>query len=197
MIGYIKGTVLEVKDSTCTVLTSSGVGYEVLVPIGTLKEITQGKEVGLYIKTIVKEDAIELYGFHTRQEKDTFELLLGINKLGPKIAMNIVSLFSFKELEELALKDDWRSLTHVPGVGPKLSKRILWELKEKLQTQSILRPNTLNTSYSDVISALKNLGYKEGEIMDALEEVIRTKGITSEKEIIKEALKVLSKRFSV
>ncbi len=199
MIGYLKGTLLNIKNSTCLIYTSCGVGYQVVVPLETLKNFSKNKEVELYIKTIVKDDDIELYGFLTREEKDTFEMLLKINKLGPKIALNIISLYSLKELESIAIKEDWKALTHVPGIGPKLAKRILLELKDNIIkiTSTVESYSLKDPVYTTALSALVNLGYKEEEVKILLDDVIKEKKDISEKELIKEALKRISKGLSL
>ncbi len=195
MIGYLKGTLLNIKDSTCIIYTSCGVGYQVLIPLQTLKKLSKNKEVELYIKTIVKDNDIELYGFLTKEEKDTFEMLLKINQLGPKIALNIISLYSLKELESIVIKGDWKALTHVPGIGPKLAKRILLELKENILKPVSESYFSKDPVYCAALSALVNLGYKEEEVKTFLESVMKEKKDISEKELIKETLKRISKEF--
>ena len=195
MIGYLKGTLLNIKDSTCIIYTSCGVGYQVLIPLQTLKKLSKNKEVELYIKTIVKDNDIELYGFLTKEEKDTFEMLLKINQLGPKIALNIISLYSLKELESIVIKGDWKALTHVPGIGPKLAKRILLELKENILKPVSESYFSKDPVYCAALSALVNLGYKEEEVKTLLESVMKEKKDISEKELIKETLKRISKEL--
>ncbi len=195
MIGYLKGTLLNIKDSTCIIYTSCGVGYQVLIPLQTLKKLSKNKEVELYIKTIVKDNDIELYGFLTKEEKDTFEMLLKINQLGPKIALNIISLYSLKELESIVIKGDWKALTHVPGIGPKLAKRILLELKENILKPVSESYFSKDPVYCAALSALVNLGYKEEEVKTFLESVMKEKKDISEKELIKETLKRISKEL--
>ncbi len=197
MIGYIKGTVLELNTGYCLVLTNSGVGYEISIP-SNLSGLAQGDHIELFVKTISKDTGVELYGFPTKEEKLTFEVLLEITKLGPKIAINIVSSFSFRKLEEIVIKEDWRLLTSVSGVGPKLAKRIVWELKEKLPSLLIesSKGRSNNSIYKDALSGLKNLGYKDSEIRPVLDRIAKEHDDISEEYLIKKALMLLSKGHS-
>jgi len=202
MIGYIKGKIVSISEDMAIILTSSGVGYEVTVPKPMLidKNFLKKEQVELYIKTVVREDSIELFGFETPQQKDLFNKLIQITKLGPKTAINILSKLSPDEFIEAIFNENIIKLTEIPGIGKKTAKRIILELKEKLEkTQGInnsyIKPKKIdNQKYLDVLSALKNLGYKEEEVDFLIKQEIEQEPDLLIEEIIRNVLKKLAKK---
>ncbi len=179
MINYLQGILLERRVEGCTLLTSGGVGYELRLPAGALERLPEtGQEVGLYVRTLVREDAIELFGFSDKDEQEVFSLLISVSKLGPKIALAILSTFDPQSLRETVLREDAQALTRVPGIGQKSAKRLIWELKDKFQGwgPEVSGPGkisgTRQTTFSDALAGLVNLGYKEGEIRSVLSRVL-------------------------
>ncbi|WP_461833724.1 Holliday junction branch migration protein RuvA [Desulfothermus sp.] len=202
MIGYIKGKIVFISEDMAIILTSSGVGYEVTVPKPMLidKNFLKKEQVELYIKTVVREDSIELFGFETMEQKDLFNKLIQVTKLGPKTAINILSKLSPDEFIEAIFNENIIKLTQIPGIGKKTAKRIILELKEKLEkTHGInnlyIKPKRIdNQKYLDVLSALKNLGYKDEEVDSLIKQEIEQEPDLLIEEIIRNILKRLAKK---
>lgn len=180
MIGYVEGRLLEFSDKSCLVLTQGGVGYEVFVPTSALAGLPEkGGQVCLFVHTVIREDAVDLYGFPASEDRDFFRLLISIDKLGPKKALAILSHFTPEHLREVVFREDDEALATVPGIGPKSARQILWFLKEKVAKMSgplskapragkAQRPAD---EYLDALAGLKNLGYSEEEARPLLQEI--------------------------
>ena len=179
MIGYLKGTVLSATEKGVVLLTPGGVGYEVAAPTSVIARLPgRGGEVELFVHTQVAEKAIDLFGFTESDDLDLFRTLISIDKLGPKKAMAILSMFDAEHLREIAFREDVDTLATVPGIGPKSAKQILWHLKDKVNK---LTPTTGRISsakvqgpqgeYLDTLAGLKGLGYAEDEIRPMIMEV--------------------------
>ncbi len=181
MIGYLEGKIIEIKEDRCVVLTCGGVGYEVFIPSSLGREILEGdeREIALYIKSVVKEDSFDLYGFSSREEKGIFCELMGISKLGPKTALAILSHLSPPEIYEAVMKEDIRRLCEVPGIGKKTAGRIIWEIKDRMRAPTSYGDGRFNKTsplhsgvFSDALSALINLGYEREEVEPVLRDVL-------------------------
>ena len=172
MIGYLKGTLLSADEKGLVLLTSGGVGYNVAAPTTVIAKLPgKGGEVELFVHTQVAEKAIDLFGFLTSDDLDLFRTLLSIDKLGPKKAMAILSVFDAGHLREIAFREDTNTLATVPGIGPKSAKQILWNLKDKVEKLGAVRttaagaaPQGPQGEYLDTLAGLKGLGYAEDEI---------------------------------
>ncbi|MFA4815138.1 MAG: Holliday junction branch migration protein RuvA [Candidatus Gracilibacteria bacterium] len=169
MIRYLKGQILD-HDERTIILLVNDVGYHVWVPKSVLEE---GKEeVELYIHTHVREDALTLYGFRTKNELSFFELLLTINGIGPKSAMDICCE-PVEKIQNAIFSGNLAALTGIPGIGKKIAERMVLELKGKITPTDL---NATQNTYAnsevdpDVISALENLGYKRHHIQKVLAE---------------------------
>ena len=157
MIARLRGKLAE-KEPARVVIDVGGVGYEVFIPTTTFTAMPNaGAEVSLDIHTHVREDALTLYGFSSRQERRVFERLISISGIGPKLAVTILSGGSVEGLVGAIRRGDLARLTSIPGVGKKTAERIVVELKDKLQefTEEPAKP----VVETDVLSALENLGY--------------------------------------
>ena len=132
MIGSLRGSVLERHPSGEAVLEVGGVGYRVLVPLGALTYLDPGTPAFVFTHLHVREDAMILYGFPTRDERDTFEVLISATGVGPKLALAMLSVHSPASLRRALVDDDLASLTLVPGVGKRTAQRLLVELKSRL-----------------------------------------------------------------
>ncbi len=176
MIAFLKG---ELKDKTASsvVVMTGGVGYELFIPLSTFYALPEEKkEVSLHVQTVVREDAMHLFGFLTRAEKETFLLLNAVSKIGPRLALNILSGISPAELVRAVRKRDVARLNAIPGVGVKTAERLLVELKDKVSRLAAevpeedfpAAPETVDQTGLDVISALLNLGYRRSEAEKAL-----------------------------
>jgi len=156
-------------DGSC-VLDVRGVGYEVFVPMGTLGRLpTPPDEVTLEIHTLVREDALMLFGFDGSADKLAFRALLGVNSVGPKLALAILGQMNAAALAQTIARKDRKALQGVSGVGKKTAERILLDLENKLEVSGEARtaapassPVAPGDVASEVVAALVNLGYKRG-----------------------------------
>lgn len=200
MIAYIRGTLLEATDKSCIVLTSGGVGYELNLTLNSLASLpASGAEVSFYVYTVVREDALELYGFPCFDDREVFQTLISIDRLGPKKALAILSQFSPKDLQDVVFREDAKRMAIVPGIGPKSAKQILWSLKDKMDK---LRSSTLRSGscpvagdrneFLDALAGLKSLGYTEDEVRAYLKEIFEEEPDLDAAGAIRVALKKIS-----
>ncbi len=181
MIGYLSGTILH-RDLKKIIVLVGGVGY-VVYTHNDIQTHTDGT-VELWTYMAVKENALELYGFTHREELDFFELLISISGIGPKSALNILSLTSLSQLKRAISSGDVGYLTKVSGIGKKNAEKIVLELKDKID---ITDAHTEGNEDIDALEALLSLGYSERDAREALREAA---GETSQ-EKIKSALRNL------
>lgn len=187
MIGSLRGKLISRKPDNVIVETG-GVGYIVSVPVNLLSELPpEGSEVFLFIYTHVREDALQLYGFPSEDEKKIFTTLLGVTGIGPKMALNILSGIPVKDFLSALDTEDVAMLCRIPGLGKKTAHRLILELKEKLPRTHEVR----DRAFGDTLSALMNLGYKKPEAQEALEKAYK-KGHSQIEDLLKEALKYLT-----
>lgn len=169
MIRYLKGTILDHDDRTI-IMEVNGVGYQVWVPKSVFLE--QGKAAELYIHSHIREDAFTLYGFRKKEELQFFELLLTVNGVGPKSAMDICCE-PIDKIQNAIFTGNLAVLTAIPGIGKKSAERIVLELKSKITPKDISTLSAAEAAnvHPDVLSALENLGYKRNHIQKVLAEV--------------------------
>jgi Holliday junction DNA helicase RuvA len=200
MIALLTGKIA-FKAPDYIILDVNGVGYRVQIPFSTYYTLpAEGSAVSLQIHTSVKEDAINLYGFRTQQEKELFQLLIGVSGVGPKLANSILSNSEPAELADYLLRGDLVRLSGIPGIGKKTAERLVLELKEKIKKMGIAPSASPDLAQvpakqeirDDVLSALINLGYKESVVQKALNDIRIAEDATVES-ILKQALKVLMK----
>lgn len=188
MIRRLSGTVVE-ADTLSVVLDVSGVGYHVSVP-GMSPDFAIGSEVTLHTHLAVRETAMDLYGFRTQDELDMFELLLTIQKVGPKSAMQIMSQADVALLRKAVLSADATYLTKMSGIGKKTAENIVAGLKDKLGGE-VAPLAEGEQGDGDVIDALITLGYSQREARDTIQKLSPELENTNDR--IKEALKLLAK----
>ena len=170
MIGSIRGTVLERTASGEVLVEVGGVGYRASVPAGALVTLRPGDSAFLFTHLHVREDAMVLFGFPTRDERDTFEALIGATGVGPKLALAILGVHTPDALRSALAQDDIDALVLVPGVGKRTAQRLLVELKARLSVPDLdlgdggapLGPR------AEVREALGGLGYSPDEVRDVL-----------------------------
>jgi len=174
------------------------VGYEVFIPLTVYYELPEcGAEVSLYIHTRMREESLKLFGFIKEADKQMFELLTRISKVGPKIALAFLSGMTAQELTQAVFNDDIATLSAIPGVGRKTAERLALELKDKLSELN-LQPETATANApgggikDDAVSALVNLGYKKAQAEQALKKVWRDEAKPSLEELIRDSLNCLS-----
>lgn len=178
MIATLSGKIKS-RDSGRLIVETAGVGYEVLIPLSTYyRTPSAGMPVELEIRQVVREDAITLYGFATLGEKRAFDLLMGVQHVGPKLAMAVLSVLAPDDLATAIAQGDVERIDAVPGVGPKVAERIVRELRDKTGELSLTSATPValvngRTSGSqllnDALSALINLGYKPAEAKRAVD----------------------------
>jgi len=186
MIGHLKGNVIS-QDLKSVILDVSGVGYKVFTNTAILPH-GKVQTVEFWTYLAVRENALDLYGFVTKEELHFFELLMTVSGIGPKSAMAILSVASIQNLKHAISTQDTSHLTKVSGVGKKNAEKIVLELKDKLEGLTIDLTSSMSGDV-DALEALKSLGYGEREAREALKKVKDSKD-TGEK--IKKALKLLS-----
>ena len=129
MIAYIHGKLLEATDRSCIILTPGGVGYELFLTLSAISTLpVSGSEIAFYVHSVVREDAFDLYGFPCFDDREVFRTLISIDRLGPKKALAILSQFAPKELQDIVFREDVKTMSIVPGIGPKSARQILWSL---------------------------------------------------------------------
>jgi holliday junction DNA helicase RuvA len=182
MIAMLSGK-LRLREPGRLIVATGGVGYEVFVPLSTYYRMPSvGTEVELEIRQVVREDALLLYGFASSAEKQAFDLLMGIQHVGPKLALAILSVLAPKDLISAISHEDVERIDAVPGVGGKVAERIVRELRDKiggLNLSAAVRTDGAATNghvaggsmIDDAISALINLGYKPTEAKRAVDGV--------------------------
>lgn len=170
MIAFLRGKVLaKTKDSL--IIETNGVGYEVFSPVDVFVQATKGKEMAVFVYTIVREQEISLYGLASLEDRQFFELLLSVSGIGPKSALEFLSLpQSF--VKDAIATGDTEALTKVKGIGKKTAERVVVELKNKIGTvykiENILEKESTHETSEDIISALENLGYDRISIVKKL-----------------------------
>lgn len=198
MITYIVGELTEIDENVIT-LEAYGVGYEIMIPASITALLpTLGTTIKIFTYQNVKEDALDLYGFLTKDDLKVFKLLIMVNGIGPKGALNILSTISPDELRFAVLSDDVKKIQSAPGIGLKTAQKLIIELKDKLDIKEV--SNISNISSNDEVSnnvkdetvaALVSLGYSPSEAAKVVGKLPVSDDTTSEM-LLKSALKQLA-----
>jgi Holliday junction DNA helicase RuvA len=205
MIGRLTGKVIEEDDGT-TVLDVSGVGYELVTPIGTIGRAPvdgEGK-VTLFVHTHVREDQLSLFGFASEGDRLAFRTLIGVSSVGPKTAISVLSALPAHELGQAIARKELGKLTSISGIGKKTAERLLLELKDKLTVLQAAPPSASKTgtsaaappasSNSELLGrALTNMGYRATEADRTIELLGSKIDELALPDLLKEALQLLSK----
>ncbi len=200
MYAYFIGKITYMTADS-VVLEVNNIGYNIKVSAQTIQNLGHlSGEVKLYTYTYVKEDALGLFGFLTREELELFKMMLTVNGIGPKGALSILSTLSVDTLRFAILSGDAKSIAKAPGVGAKSAERLIIDLKDKINAEDVF---TLNSSESnavivtqelpakkEAIEALTALGYSATDALKAVNQITCTEDTTVE-EILKQALKVI------
>ena len=196
MISYIKG-ILEDMSPGMVVVDNHGIGYQMMVPMRGESFPKIGQEIKIYTHMHVREDDVSLFGFLSKEEK-AFELLIGVNGIGPKVGLSVLSTLSVYELKMAVISEDVKTISKTPGLGPKGAKKLILELKDKLSFEELeedgVGAEIFDTSADSsdsvmiTIEGLVSLGYSKSEAAIAVNKVEDAKDLTPE-ELLKKALK--------
>lgn len=193
MIAYIEGTILFKREREIIVV-SHGLGYAVTVPPRIVDTVSIGDAIELYTHQHVREDALDLYGFESVVELDTFRELISVNGVGPKVAVSMLSAYTVDQLHTAIIAADTTTLSAVSGVGKKTAERIILDLKDRIAALptmegTVVAGNALASSGQanvSVIDALVGLGYSQAEAVAAIQGVDTSLSVEDQ---IREALK--------
>jgi Holliday junction DNA helicase RuvA len=194
MIGSLRGVVLERFAPSTVLLEVGGVGYLCSVTTSTFAELEPTVTTFLHIHHHIREDAQTLFGFVSRTERDTFNVLIATHGIGPAMAMAILSTYSPTALITIVSSGDIAALTVVPGVGKKTAERLMVELKSRLHLEGIAdsgSSDTVQSAAADVREALTALGYAPEEIRDAMRQL---PGGGDSESMLRDALALLGAR---
>lgn len=203
MYSYIKGELVELTEDAI-VVENHGIGYNIRIPQSILDSLDGvGQQVKIYTYTYVREDAMLLYGFLSRDDLAVFQLLLGVSGIGPKGALAILSVMTPDDLRFAVLGEDDKAIAKAPGIGKKSAQRLIIELKDKLDLSDAFAPKEqpsvdssleaagIHTMKKEAVQALVALGYSSGEAMKAVSSVELSKD-SSVEEVLKAALKQMA-----
>ena len=200
MYAYFIGKIAYMQADS-VVLEVNNIGYNIKVSGQTMQNLNQfAGEVKLYTYTYVKEDALALFGFLTREELELFKMMLTVNGIGPKGALSILSTLSVDSLRFAILSGDAKSIAKSPGVGAKSAERLIIDLKDKINAEDVFSVNSSESTVAvmtqelpakkEAIEALTALGYPASDALKAVKQVDCTEETTTE-EILKMALKII------
>ncbi|MDQ2932794.1 MAG: Holliday junction branch migration protein RuvA [bacterium] len=190
MISLLRGPIID-TGTRMAILDIHGVGYKVYVTDDTLNYLKIGVETTFFTYLVVREDALDLYGFLSKNEKAFFELLISVSGIGPKSALNILSLVSNETLASSIRTGSAAHLVKVSGIGRKTAEKIVLELKDKMGGMTGSEMTVGMSSDMDAIEALRALGYETDEAREALKNISKDIEDTGAK--VKAALKELGK----
>lgn len=196
MYYYIKGTLVH-KGENVIVIDAQGVGYKIYTSLECIEKSPHiGSEVTVYTYLNVREDAMELYGFYSEEERNMFLMLISVSGVGPKAALALLSVASPQRLATAIITGDEKLLTKASGVGPKAAKRVILELKDKIDNDtlgvdedgvlpSVADETVITDSRAEAMSALVVLGYNANEARSVL---LKLDAALTTEELIKKAL---------
>jgi Holliday junction DNA helicase RuvA len=192
LIASLKG-IVQNKKPEGIIVDVNGIGYHVNIPLCNFGDIPEpGESVFLHTYTHVREDALQLFGFLSEEERKVFTTLIGISGIGPKLGLTILSGMPVQRFIETVHNEDVSLLTTIPGLGKKTASRLVLELKGKLPDFAETPALNKGSAAHDAISALVNLGYRKALSEKAVEAAVKNNAIIIE-DVIKEALKYLNK----
>jgi Holliday junction DNA helicase RuvA len=191
VIGSLRGSVLERTPTGEVLVEVGGVGYRAYVPAGALVALHPGDATFLFTHLHVREDAMVLYGFPTRDERDTFEALISTTGVGPKLALAMLSVHSPAALRRALAEDDLAALTMVSGVGKRTAQRLLVELKARLAVPELDLADAERgpAPRAEVRAALAGLGYAPDEVQHVVAQLPEDGSV---EDLLREALKLLA-----
>ena len=198
MLDFIKGNISEIYEGEI-VLDNNDIGYLISISQLDISKLSLNEELKIYLRLILREDNISLYGFLNKDSRILFDLLNTVSSVGPKLSMTILGALGSSQLRSAILSEDANILTKSPGVGKKTANRIILELKDKISKKSFTEDldlsildssDTIDINNNPALEALLSLGYNEYEAKIALRNVDQSQELS---EIIRQALKVMAK----
>lgn len=173
MIASITGEISEINSDSLVVMIG-GIGLRVYVPTPVRSRVRVGEQASFSTYLVVREDLLSLYGFENTEERDFFVLLLGVNGVGPRTALAVLSVLTTDAIRRAVVSEQSEVFSRVPGVGKKTAQKILLHLQGRVRSESIIRPNaSLNEVETEVLSALTSLGYSVVEAQTAIQAIPR------------------------
>ena len=204
MISYIRGELCDIEEQKA-IVDVNGVGYGIYMPQQALSLLPpMGQQVKIHTYLNIREDAMQLFGFLTKEDLNVFRVLIGVNGIGPKAGLNILSCLSPDELRFAVLSGDAKAISATPGIGKKTAEKLILELKDKLNIEDMLEhaahggdsedlasgtDTASNTMQAEAVQALTALGYGSAESLRAVKK--SSPECSSVEDILKEALKFL------
>lgn len=175
MIAFIEGKVSEILENGI-IISNNGIGYYVIMPSSDISSLNSGEEIKIHTHLQVSEDNLSLYGFLSKSSLDMFRLLLSVSGIGPRNAVAVLSAVSVDDLVFAIAGEDEKKLCSAPGIGPKTARRIILELKDKVDINESLSSgsaqNTASTgNKNDAVLALNALGYNNSDILRAMRDI--------------------------
>jgi Holliday junction DNA helicase RuvA len=169
MIATLRGEVTQIQDNALTVEVG-GVGLRVFVPAPVSGRLKVGEGVLLYTHLVVREDALTLYGFETQADRELFHMLLGVNGVGPKVSLAVLSTLTVETVQRAVFTEESELLSRVPGVGKRTAQKIVLYLHDKLKpTDALSQVAAMSDRDSEVLAALTALGYSVVEAQTAIQ----------------------------
>lgn len=203
MVSYIRGEIIDIEDDLL-VVEANQIGYNIRISSQTATNLPGiGQDIKIHTYMHVREDAINLFGFITKDDLNMFKLLIGVSGIGPKGALGVLSALSADDIRFAVLSDDVKAISKAPGIGTKTAQRLIIELKDKLKLEDAFEQrlennqtaacstNGKNDPKNEAILALTSLGYSNSEALRAIKEVDITPDLDCEA-ILKAALKKLT-----
>lgn len=175
MIAFIEGKVSEILENGI-IISNNGIGYYVIMPSSDISSLNSGEEIKIHTHLQVSEDNLSLYGFLSKSSLDMFRLLLSVSGIGPRNAIAVLSAVSVDDLVFAIAGEDEKKICSAPGIGPKTARRIILELKDKVDINESLSSgsaqNTASTgNKNDAVLALNALGYNNSDILRAMRDI--------------------------
>jgi holliday junction DNA helicase RuvA len=171
MIATLRGEVTQIED-TAIVVEVGGVGMRVFVPAPLRTQLKTGEVVLLYTHLVVREDALTLYGFESQADRELFNTLLGVDGVGPKVALSVLSTMTLDAIQRAVFAEEADVLSRVPGVGKKTAQKMALHLKDKLKpTDALSRVAAMSDTDGEVLAALTALGYSVIEAQTAIQAI--------------------------
>ncbi|CDA28158.1 Holliday junction branch migration protein RuvA [Eubacterium sp. CAG:156] len=194
MIGFVEG-IIEYIDVDKIVVNNNGVGYNVFMPASQIDTLNVDETVRVFTYLNVREDAMQLFGFLTRDDLEVFKLLITVNGIGPKGGIAVLSTITTDDLRVAVISEDAKAISKAPGIGAKTAQKVIIELKDKLNLEDVLEPKldanfqvNDNNSMSEAVMALVALGYSQADAYRAVKSIDNIEELDVEN-VIKMALK--------